>query len=317
MHPAFSVIFFTVTSGAGYGLISLLSLFQFSHYGIFLDKSTFFITAAISVSLFTMGLISSTFHLANPKNAWRAFMRFRTSWLAREGLLAILFYPLLFLYLYLNYIDFQIEYFILMQFFSFIIFIFAVLIIYCTGMIYACLKTIPQWNTFWTPINYISIGIFLGGLIFFFILDLYNYEASLYKSYLLFFIVLAFVLKALYYFNIRTPRHNIGQATNAAIKLKDTKVRLLDVGHTGGTFLTDEFGYKVAEKKLFRVKLFSMIGGFLMPFLLIYIHSFIYENLVIYFMAIFLAFLGMVAERWLFFAQAKHVVNLYHGSQQV
>lgn len=317
MHPAFSVIFFTVTSGAGYGLISLLSLFQFSHYGIFLDKSTFFITAAVAISLFTMGLISSTFHLANPKNAWRAFMRFRTSWLAREGLFAILFYPLLFLYLYLTYIDFQIENFFLMQFFSFIIFIFAVVIIYCTGMIYACLKTIPQWNTFWTPINYISIGIFLGGLIFFFILDLYNYEVSLYKSYLLFFIVIAFVLKVLYYFNIRTPRHNIGQATNAAIKFKETKVRLLDVGHTGGTFLTDEFGYKVAEKKLFRVKLFSMIGGFLMPFLLIYIHSFIYENLVICFMAIFLAFLGMVAERWLFFAQAKHVVNLYHGSQQV
>ena len=74
-------------------------------------------------------------------------MRFRTSWLAREGLLAILFYPLLFLYLYLTYIDFQIENFFLMQFFSFIIFIFAVVIIYCTGMIYACLKTIPQWNT--------------------------------------------------------------------------------------------------------------------------------------------------------------------------
>ena len=126
MHPAFSVIFFTVTSGAGYGLISLLSLFQFSYYGILLDKSTFFITAAIAISLFTMGLISSTFHLANPKNAWRAFMRFRTSWLAREGLLAILFYPFLFLYLYLTYIDYQIDNFIFMQAYSFTIFIFAV-----------------------------------------------------------------------------------------------------------------------------------------------------------------------------------------------
>ena len=67
MHPAFSVIFFTVTSGAGYGLISLLSLFQFLHHGLFLDKSTFFITSVIAISLFTMGLISSTFHLANPK----------------------------------------------------------------------------------------------------------------------------------------------------------------------------------------------------------------------------------------------------------
>ena len=317
MHPAFSVIFFTVTSGAGYGLIALLGLFQFLHFGIFLDKNTFFISALIAFLLFTMGLISSTFHLANPKNAWRAFMRFRTSWLAREGLLAILFYPFLFLYLYLTYIDYQINNFILMQIYSFSIFIFAIVIIYCTGMIYACLKTIPQWNTLWTPVNYISIGIFLGSLIFFFILDFYNYEVEPYKFYLLLAIFFSFFMKIIYYFRIREPRHNIGQATNAAIKLKDTNVRLLDVGHTGSTFLTDEFGYKVAKRKLLKIKLFAIISGFLIPFLLIYIHGFIYENLIFCFAAIFLAFVGMVAERWLFFAQAKHVVNLYHGSQQV
>ena len=244
-------------------------------------------------------------------------MRFRTSWLAREGLLAILFYPLLFLYLYLIYMDFQNDNFIVMQFFSFIIFIFGLTIIYCTGMIYACLKTIPQWNTLLTPINYISIGFFLGGLIFFFILDFYNYDMDLYKFYLLFIILFSFTLKILYYFKIKSPRYNIRQATNAAIKLKETNVRLLDVGHTGSTFLTDEFGYKVKEKKLFVVKLFSMIGGFLIPFFLMYVHSFIYENHIICLSAISFAFMGMVAERWLFFAQAKHVVNLYHGSQGV
>lgn len=317
MHPAFSVIFFTVTSGAGYGLIALLGLFQFLHFGIFLDKNTFFISALIAFLLFTMGLISSTFHLANPKNAWRAFMRFRTSWLAREGLLAILFYPFLFLYLYLTYIDYQIANFILMQTYSFAIFIFAIVIIYCTGMIYACLKTIPQWNTLWTPVNYISIGVFLGSLIFFFILDFFNYEVDHYKFYLLLAIAFAFFMKLIYYFRIREPRHNIGQATNAAIKLKDTNVRLLDVGHTGSTFLTDEFGYKVASRKLLKIKLFAIISGFFIPFLLVYIHSFIYENLIFCLTAIFLAFIGMVAERWLFFAQAKHVVNLYHGSQNV
>ena len=92
---------------------------------------------------------------------------------------------------------------------------------------------------------------------------------------------------------------------------------MLDVGHTGSTFLTDEFGYKVAERKLFKVKMFAIISGFLAPFLLIYIHSFIYENIIFCMMAISLAFLGMVAERWLFFAQARHVVNLYHGSDNV
>jgi DMSO reductase anchor subunit len=317
MHPAFSVIFFTVTSGAGYGLIALLSLFNFLYLGMLIDKNTFYICAAIGISLFTMGLVSSTFHLANPKNAWRAFMRFRTSWLAREGLLAIIFYPIIFLYLYLVYIDFQLDYFLLMQTYSLIIFLLSILIVYCTGMIYACLKTIPQWNTFWTPINYITIGVSLGALIFFFILDLNNYNIEPYKFYLLLAITLSLVTKLSYYYSIRGPRHDIGQATNAAIKLKSTKVRLLDVGHTGSTFLTDEFGYKVAERKLFKVKMFAIISGFLAPFLLIYIHSFIYENIIFCMMAISLAFLGMVAERWLFFAQARHVVNLYHGSDNV
>ncbi len=67
MHPAFSVIFFTVTSGAGYALIGLLALLNFLYLGMLFDKNTFFIIASTAVVLFTMGLVSSTFHLANPK----------------------------------------------------------------------------------------------------------------------------------------------------------------------------------------------------------------------------------------------------------
>jgi len=317
MHPAFSVIFFTVVSGAGYALISLLCLFNFLNFGMLIDKNTFFIIAITSAVLFTMGLISSTFHLANPKNAWRAFMRFKTSWLAREGLLAILFYPILALYLYFIYIDMQINNFMLMQYYSFLIFTISVVIIYCTGMIYACLKTIPQWNTIWTPINYITIGFALAALILFFILNLNGYDTTSYENYILSMIAFSLATKLTYYFVIRLPKYNIADATNAAVKLKSTNVRLLDVGHTGGTFLTDEFGYKVAERKLFRIKILSILSGFIIPFYLIYTYSFIYENIALCSLAIFLSFIGMISERWLFFAQAKHVVNLYHGVEKV
>ena len=317
MHPAFSVIFFTVVSGAGYALISLLSLFNFLNFGMLIDKNTFFIIAITSAVLFTMGLISSTFHLANPKNAWRAFMRFKTSWLAREGLLAILFYPILALYLYFIYIDMQINNFMLMQYYSFLIFTISTVIIYCTGMIYACLKTIPQWNTIWTPINYITIGFALAAMIFFFILNLNGYDTTSYENYTLSIIAFSLATKLTYYFVIRLPKYNIADATNAAVKLKSTNVRLLDVGHTGGTFLTDEFGYKVAERKLFRIKILSIFLGFVIPFFLIYMYSFIYENIALCSLAIFLSFIGMISERWLFFAQAKHVVNLYHGVENV
>ena len=36
----------------------------------------------------SLGLLSSVLHLANPKNAWRSFSRFRTSWLSREAVFA-------------------------------------------------------------------------------------------------------------------------------------------------------------------------------------------------------------------------------------
>ncbi len=317
MHPAFSVILFTVTSGAGYGLIALLSFFNFIHQGIFISKDLFLIFSVVSIGIFSFGLISSTFHLANPKNAWRAFMRFRTSWLAREGLLAILFYPLLLTYLYLIYQDTYINNFLFMQFYSFLIFIFSVFIIFCTGMIYACLKTIPQWNTILTPINYILIGLYLGFLLILFLLSIKSYDINNYKFSILCLISFSFIMKSIYYYKITPARHNISDATNAAIKIKNSSVRLLDVGHTGGTFLTDEFGFFAAEKKLKIIKFFSIFFGFIAPLMLISLYYLLYNDILVIFLALLVSFIGIIAERWLFFAQAKHVVNLYHGSQTV
>ena len=317
MHPAFSVIFFTVTSGAGYGLIALLCFLNFINQGIFVNKELFLIFSAVSVGIFSVGLISSTFHLANPKNAWRAFMRFRTSWLAREGLLAILFYPILFTYLYFIYQNTYSSNLLFMQFYSFLIFIFSVFIIFCTGMIYACLKTIPQWNTILTPINYIVIGLYLGFLLVLFLLSINSYGVNDYKYYILCLIAFSFIMKLIYYYKITPSRHNINEATNAAIKIKNSNVRLLDVGHTGGTFLTDEFCFFVAEKKLKLVKLFSIFFGFVAPFMLISSYYLLYNDILVIFLALLVSFFGIIAERWLFFAQAKHVVNLYHGSQTV
>ncbi len=94
MHPALSVIFFTVTSGAGYGLFAITCLYNSISQTQPLGAEGILLSCTVA-----LGLISSTFHLANPKNAWRTFSRIRTSWLAREGLLAILFYPIAALYM--------------------------------------------------------------------------------------------------------------------------------------------------------------------------------------------------------------------------
>ncbi|MGE0726177.1 MAG: DmsC/YnfH family molybdoenzyme membrane anchor subunit, partial [Alphaproteobacteria bacterium] len=93
MHPALSVIVFTTASGAGYGLLALLGLL--APFGL-VPASTWFGLAATGLALVAVagGLLSSTLHLGHPERAWRAMSQWRSSWLSREGLAAVVsFFP--------------------------------------------------------------------------------------------------------------------------------------------------------------------------------------------------------------------------------
>ena len=88
MHPAFSVIFFTVLSGLGYGVwiwAGLMLAFGRSAHGGELHLQAL-LAAVVPVAV---GLLSSTLHLGKPQRAWRSFSQWRTSWLSREGVLAV------------------------------------------------------------------------------------------------------------------------------------------------------------------------------------------------------------------------------------
>src|SRR5262249_49941394 len=91
MHPAFSVIFFTVASGAGYGLLFLLRVG--GALGM-LPPDRWFGAAAcgLAVGAVSFGLLASTFHLGHPERAWRAMSQWRSSWLSREGLASLITY---------------------------------------------------------------------------------------------------------------------------------------------------------------------------------------------------------------------------------
>src|SRR5512139_2724825 len=155
MHPAFSVIFFTVASGAGFGLISLLFIADFFKLGGGFSNDQLVAGGLMAMGLIVFGLLSSTFHLANPKNAWRAVSRFRTSWLAREGVFAIAFMPLALVYVASIWFDAPAG---LRETFGFLTAVLAWITVFSTGMIYGCLKTIRQWNTPLVPANYLALG---------------------------------------------------------------------------------------------------------------------------------------------------------------
>lgn len=311
MKPAFSVLFFTVSSGAGYGLLMWMLHFQlFGHDTI--DMTELFVIGFIGLTLVTVGLLSSTLHLANPKNAWRSFSRFRTSWLSREGVLAVLFYPVTLGYalvLWLN--DGQLTG--LAMALGVVCALLAFAIVVCTGMIYASLKPIRQWHNPLTTPLYILFSLMSGSLL----LALLNLalHGRLSKLLLICFAVsllIAAIVKLCYFVLIGKPD---GSTINTATGFSQAQVRLLDAGHNADTFLTKEFVFDAGAVKLLKLRRLMFLLAFILPLLIV--ATAYYASLAsLSYIAFISLFAGLLIERWLFFAEARHVVRLYHGDQR-
>jgi DMSO reductase anchor subunit len=311
MHPAFSVIFFTVASGAGFGLISLLFIADAFKLGGGFSPEQLVIGGLIAMGLIAFGLLSSTFHLANPKNAWRAVARFRTSWLSREGVFAIAFMPLALIYLASIWFDAPLW---LRETFGFLTAVMAWITVFSTGMIYACLKTIRQWNTPLVPANYLALGYASGSLLLLLGAVYAGLDTTPYIAMSALIVSIAAVLKAIYYFWIRSP--GLTPTINTATGLTRAKVKLLDTGHTHGTFLTQEFGFQIARQKAGLLKLIVFVVGFALPGLMLVWVFNQHDGQIAAVVAVLAGMVGAAVERWLFFAEARHVVNLYHGAQR-
>ena len=310
MHPALSVILFTVTSGAGYGLFVLLVVFHLAGIGPAMSQGELIAHGVAALGLITFGLLFSTGHLANKKNAWRSFMRFRTSWLSREAVFAVLFYPFAGIY-GLSVLLQGAEIGPLGMVTGLIAAILAVIVLFSTGMIYGCLKTIRQWNTALTPANYIMLGIATGSVAYAAIASAFDNATAMHAGVAIVMLLIAAVLKGIYYFWISRVS---GPTINTATTFNRATVRLLDTGHTAGTFLTDEFGYDPGKNTTDTLKMAVFLLGFIVP-ALVFAAVLTGAPAAIGWLAVVSSLIGVGMERWLFFAEAKHVVRLYHGDQ--
>ncbi len=258
---------------------------------------------ALGMALTTAGLISSTLHLANPKNAWRAFSRIGTSWLSREGVLAVALYPVAALYAWLGP-DAKIVGLVLAAL--------ALGVLYCTGMIYACLKTIPRWHSPLVPAAYVLLGLYSGALVGLPLIAHYFGPVSGKVTLVVGLLLAALLLKAIYYFQFGAPK--VHHTVNSALPLGAKTIRLLDVGHTHGNFLTYEFYFVLARGRARALRVVVFVAGFLLPLVLLAGGK---TSTAVLTAAAVICLLGLLAERWLFFAEAEHVVRLYHGAARV
>jgi DMSO reductase anchor subunit len=321
MKPALSVIFFTVSSGAGLGLAMWLLLAQLGWPlgGVPLQSETLRWGAVLTVLAVTAGLLSSTQHLANPRNAWRAVARFGSSWLSREAVLALAWYPLAALHVWLSAHSAAAA-----SLSAVALLALSLAIVVCTAMIYASLKTVPRWRTWHTPVAYLLHALTSGGLIFLALQawhagpDVRGVQAAA-PGLLIALLVLAAVVKLAWYakFSARvsaTLNQAIGVPVSAPRGTVQGRVRLLDAGHTHGTFLTHEFGFQLAREQAGRLRALMFVLIAAVPLLALLIGG---TGAPVLWLAAASLLAGLLVERWLFFAQAEHVVRLYHGQQQV
>lgn len=314
MHPAYSVIIFTTMSGAGFGLLAWLAALALLGR-IEATPALGIAGLGLAFALIVAGLVSSTAHLGRPERAWRAFSQWHTSWLSREGVLAVAtFVPAGSLALCWTFTGARGAFFSAAAVLAIAL---AVASVYATGMIYQSLTTIRAWaHPLVAPI-YVAVAAATGGTLTLFVLRTFGdvpygvAEASILFS------LLAAILKYAYWQGIDTEArtHTAGDATGLS---RFGTVRVLDPPHTQANFVMREMGYTVARKHAKTLRVIALSLGFALPTVLTAVSlaaptpgALLLAGLAAVSMAI-----GILTERWLFFAEAQHVVTLFYGAQR-
>jgi DMSO reductase anchor subunit len=305
MHPALSIIFFTTASGLGYGLAALLGL------GLLDPAATStHIAYGIAVVLIGGGLLSSTLHLGNPQRAWRALSQWRSSWLSREGVMAIVTFVPLLISAWLSIVNGRYS-----PVSGLLLAVFSLVTVYCTAMIYASLKSVHAWHTRLTPLCYLLFAVAGGAVLAMFLAACGKGPVHLVAAIAIVALAAAWMAKTSWRRHMRetsalsTPESATGLGFIGS-------VRLLERPHVTENYLTREMGFRIARKHADKLTRLSLLLGGIVPFILVVIALLIGEGawmIVCALLAVLAFAAGILAERWLFFAEARHAVMNYYG----
>ena len=310
MNPALSVVVFTTLAGLGQGVVIALAVLSLA--GASLSPALVVTALSLALILLIVALGASFLHLGRPERAWRAVLMWRTSWLSREVIVLPAFIAVIALWLALH----------LRQPAGMLrdgVLPIAAIVLclglwYCTAMIYACIRFIQEWAHPLTLANYTLIGL-SSGLVLFSAIAWATGQSAL---------VQPVAGWAIVWTLIATVVRLISIARNAGLKPKSTlqsatgignsQLQQKSMGMTGGSFNTREFMHGKTRAFLARIKYFAIAVGFILPALLLLPVAFGGDgtNGAWLVAAVLLQYPGLLAERWYFFAQARHPQNLYY-----
>ncbi|MDO8904989.1 DmsC/YnfH family molybdoenzyme membrane anchor subunit [Hydrogenophaga sp.] len=302
MNPAFSVIFLTTLIGAAQGLF--LALFGAQLAGL---ASPFFLATggAVALALTVAGLVASFFHLGRPERAWRTATMWRTSWLSREVIALPLFMGSLFLWTIAQAMGLgqTLALGVLTALACGVLFV-------CTAMIYASIKFLQEWASAYTLVNYTLLGLASGCTL-----------ATALAGQLAPELVGGFGVAALLFTAVGLVSRGLSLARNerlvprstlqTAIGIRHPQITQRAQGFMGGSFNTREFFHGKTPGALRNVKWAFLLGAFVLPLALVAL-GLVSASAGLLVLAFAVQYLGLLAERWFFFAQANHPQNLYY-----
>lgn len=314
MKPALSVIVLTVASGAGYGALFWTGVLGAAGA---LPADAWFGPAALLLALLlaSTGLAASLFHLGRPERAWRAISQWRSSWLSREGVAALL--------TYIPALGFALAWGLageaapITRALGLLAAIAGLVTVGCTAMIYASLKPIRQWHHRFVLPNYLLLAGFSGALWLASIAAFWSppAPARLVAALAVLFGIAAAAMKLGYWRAIdrAAPLATIEDATGLGAL---GPVRMLEAPNTEENYLLREFAFRLARKHAVRLRGIAACLGFAVPALLAAIGAAFAGTIggrIALPLAALCVLVGLFIERWLFFAQATHTVMLYYG----
>lgn len=323
MHPAFSVIFLTTLIGVGQGLF--LALFTAQSYALFdllpqQDSHAFYAHGSLIALLFLIGgLIASFFHLGRPERAWRSATQWRTSWLSREVIVLPAFMGMVFLYGLAHFFDCKpvlatlprgiaIDLTVVIGTIAWLL---AFALYGCTAMIYACLRFLREWYSSLTVINYILLGGASGFTLATFFAAIAAPElVRFFAGWAVIITLLGLVSRVASL--IRNARLRPKSTLQSAIGMKHPKIVQKSQGFMSGSFNTREFFHGKSAAFLRSIKWIFLLLAFVVPALLLATGLYGTAAIELLLLAFVVQYLGLLAERWFFFAQANHPQNLYY-----
>ena len=316
MHPAFSILLFTTLVGAAQGLVALLALSALGR--VPLEPNLVLTALQIAVVLLVAGLAASFLHLGRKTQAWRAVLMWRTSWMSREVIVLPAFIVLVAVWWY------SIRAFAKMPtpiatplpgqwwwLMPALVLTGALVLWYCTAMIYACLRFIEEWAHPLTIINFtligLSSGMVLGCAIAAVVGDVVLIRSSGLSAIAI--TLLAWVVRGV------SLRRNAGikhkSTLQSATGVHSPRLVQKSMGMSAGSFNTREFFHGAKLATLRNVKVGFQVLAFGVPLLLM-VWGLLSHTGLPWVLAVIVQVPGLLAERWYFFAQAKHPQNLYY-----